>query len=517
MEVFVRNLPDQATEKQINGFFCKVLETLGIKTYHCQKLKRRGLATITILDVGKARNFLRLYGRADTVTRSMVSFQQRLQFMGKFINCSQSRNAPDHYLLLTLKKEESDRYAAQSRKPKIVPARVNGPGNKADEGRAFDILTIDCGQWTYRRDELVFATYHQEQRYGRIIFGDRILLINLWSQTQDSLAHQVEIPYNSIQSFTIGPKSEPSITFSLSEAPKFYRKLVSEEANTEGSELENSLNSMILENRKQTFTRSRTTALSTSHGSIVSSCLCYRVKLRNAKDVDGLRGLKKYPAIPDSISWNTSAVREEDPFTAQMTKLKSLLASKKYGEMPFEVKFQLQKLAQNGYLEPLKVVELIPFVDRRLRTTTNAGSIVQALRNLSGYLPFAGPDTEASELNVETLAKYLSKSQESILHGDSYSVDLAEQYDHIASVHKAMVTPTGIYLYGPDPETKNRVLRKYSAFPNYFLSVSFGDEDGQSLWLDRQTSGTEIYHGRFKGVLEGIINIAGRGYEVSES
>ena len=88
------------------------------------------------------------------------------------------------------------------------------------------------------------------------------------------------------------------------------------------------------------------------------------------------------------------------------------------------------------------------------------------------------------------------------------------QPEHIEQILKAVVTPTGIHLYGPEPEIKNRVLRKYSSHIDYFLQVSFLDENWERIWYDRVTSNEEIYHARFKGVMQGVINIAGRGYEV---
>ena len=514
MDVFVRNLPDQASEKQINNYFQKVLANLGIKTYHCQKLKSRGLATITILDTAKARQFLSIYGQTGSGARGYASALQRLQFMGRSINCSQSNKPPDQFLLKTLEKEESDRYAAgQSRKPNIVPPKVNGPNQRKDDQRAFDISWLKCGQWTYNGNDLVFANHYEEPRQGRMIFGERVLFIKLGPGTPDSRANQIEVPYDSVQSFTIGQKSKPSLTFSLSEAPKFYRPPPLEVTDS-GNGLEILMQQMGIQPKKNTFTRQRTTALSGRHGDIVPSCLCYRFMLSQASDLDAVKALKHVPAIPASITWNTSTF-VPIPFVVQMTRLDTLLAGHTYGSMPFEVKFQMQKLAQNGYLEPSKVVALLAFVDRHLKPSENVASVTQALRNLAGYLPFAGPDTEASGLTVGTLSEYLMKSQESILRGDTYSIDLAEQHDHMALIHKAMATPTGIYLFGPELETKNRVLRKYSAFADYFLSVSFCDEDGQSLYLDRQTSGQEIYYGRFRNILEGVINIAGRAYEVS--
>lgn len=74
------------------------------------------------------------------------------------------------------------------------------------------------------------------------------------------------------------------------------------------------------------------------------------------------------------------------------------------------------------------------------------------------------------------------------------------------------MTPAGIYLYGPDPETKNRVLRKYSEHIDYFLRVQFCDEDGQQVRYNPQVSNDRIFYSRFKSVLNNGFNIAGRQY-----
>jgi RNA dependent RNA polymerase len=75
-----------------------------------------------------------------------------------------------------------------------------------------------------------------------------------------------------------------------------------------------------------------------------------------------------------------------------------------------------------------------------------------------------------------------------------------------------MVTPAGVYLYGPDPETRNRVLRKYSEHIEYFLRVQFCDEDGQIVRYNPTISNDDILYSRFKSVLNKGINIAGRQY-----
>ena len=503
----MRNLPDQATEKQVEKFFRNVLDKLGIKTYSLQKLKGRGMATITILDISKARHFLQYHGQTQPGPKGFLSVPMKLFHMGRPINCSVSNKPPDEFLLRSLKKEESDRYAAsQSKKPKIVPGQANRRTGK-DNRRAFDISSLKCGQWGYVGVDPAFVVYSQERKKGRMIFGQRGLLFKLLSRDSTLPLQQVEIPYSSVQSMTIGPNTNPSITFSLAEAPKFFESL-----DAGANALQIALQALNTGKGGQAFKRKRIDALSKEHGIVVSSCLCYRIMLSDSADIAGIRVLRHFPEIPDSIPWDTSEIMTTS-FAAQMTALHSALGGSRYGSLRFDLKFQMQKLAQNGYLGPAKVVELLAVVSRHAKER-DSRVVTQSVQTLCEQIPYAGPTTEASDLTTEELTQMLTKIQTSMIRGETYLPNLADRYDHIASVHKVMVTPAGIYLSGPEPEVKNRVLRKYSNFLDYFISVSFLDEDGETLRLDRQTSGEDIYHGRFKRVLRGPIIIAGRGFEV---
>ena len=223
-----------------------------------------------------------------------------------------------------------------------------------------------------------------------------------------------------------------------------------------------------------------------------------------------IQALKRFEEIPQSISSNTN----EDPhrhFVTGMSYLNDALANT-YATMPFAAKFHLQKFAQNGLLPPDKVIELLPYVSKCLKVN-DVTTVAPALRYLGSRLPYAGPDTDASEIELRALESMLQQSIETTSVSEPYTSVLADQHEHIMLVHKAVVTPAGIYLEGPEPEVGNRVLRKYSAFQNYFLSVTFADENGEKLRFDRQTSSEKIYD-RYRKVLEQVINIAGRGYEV---
>lgn len=498
MELLVKNLPDQITEKQIEQFFRPVLKTLDINTFECRKLRKGGFATITVADSQKAQIFLNLYGQT-TSSRGFGAAKGKLEYRKNPIYCSRSRNDPDRFLLQSM--EDQERKLKEAAKyPKAKP--IKGPLR-----RKFATSCVDCGHWDYVNGSLTLMSHFQENRVGHIFFGRRSLVIDLLSQQSPIIPGQrLEISYIIIESFIIGDLGTPSVTFSLYEAPKLFQD------NKPEGLIAQVLTLNLGPNQKPIPRRKRVSALSGRHNSIVSSCLCYRFQLRDYSDLLSIQALRRLTHIPQSTRWNTNTILKSD-FSLWMSHLVSVLASEKYNKLSFEVKFQFQRLAQNGYLPPKTVLELLNgVIDSSGR---NDVIMVASLRKLSYQLEYPGPGLDASELSVNTLITKLAQTQESVERELLFSPGFYKQYDHIMPVHKAMVTPTGIYLSGPEPEVKNRVIRKYSKFSSYFLQVSFLEEDGQTLRYSSVASNEDIYHRRFKNVLQDVIHIAGRRYEVS--
>jgi hypothetical protein len=157
---------------------------------------------------------------------------------------------------------------------------------------------------------------------------------------------------------------------------------------------------------------------------------------------------------------------------------------------PFTLRFQIQKLAQNNYLLPETVLSLIPEITRMMKRSS-LSVCVGSLKKLFTQIPFAGPGTEADQLEVASIIELL-QSNENNYNKYGLSVDeinAQERSENVAIIHKVNVTPSGTYLYGPEPESNNRVLRKYPNHHDYFIRVQFCDEDGQPI---RFTSGIEI-------------------------
>lgn len=443
MDVFVKNLPPAITEKQIENFFRPHLGKFSINTFSCRALRGKGSPTssavITILDARKARAFLEVHGQAGQGRENWGKVRHQLYHMGKPIYCSKSNQIPDRFLLQALEKDETKKLNAEYRPPKPDSRKIQ---------RSFGIKTLNCGQWDYVGEDLVFVTHFQEQRMGVMIFGRQSVIIDLHPTDHARLAQRVEMPYFDIQSFTIG---NHTATFALRAPPKLFEDLEAEDSLVE------SMRALGVGKKQAGFKRMRIMALGKSHETIVSSCLCYRVNLQVPSDTSLLLSLKRAQEIPESRLWNTRHILKKD-FAAELTLLNTVLGWSHFQSVSFEVKFQLQRLAQNGYLPPARVVGFFKSVIRNFGDVDDA-TLVASIRKLSLVIPYAGPETEASKFSVETLTDLLAQYQKSAAMDESYS-HLAETYEHIAAIHKATITPVGIILSGPEPEVINRVIRK---------------------------------------------------------
>ena len=506
----VRNLPPGMTERYVKEFFAPYLDKVGIHTYHCHKPRGKTFAKLTLTDTKAGKLFLELHGQTEPGREGFASVKVKLFHFRKPVNISESYHAPDKFLLSSLASEEKRITTTQTRKAK-------GAATKPTElQRAFNIRQICCGHWGYSNNKLAFFAHFREDRNGRVIFGRRSIVIQLDSNVYNpytTASHQIEILYGSVESFTTGTPANPTITFSLAEAPKLFEnaQMQDEEASLATAMQRTTLQYPGPVDRNDLIKRIRITALGKSHEIVVSSCLCYRFTVTNPQDFQAIQALKYAREIPQIIAWGAPVIGSYS-FSAQMTHLNNALAGGKFGQFSFGLKFQLQRLAQNGYLPPTTVV---PFMDAVASHSHGVSAITttRAVRRLLGQIPFAGPDTEASDLSLQKLSDLLVQNQQAVAREDSYSSAHVQRPEHICDIYKATVTPAGIYLHGPEPEIKNRILRKYSDYTDYFLQVSFYDENEEPIRYERYTSNDGIFHGRFKKILEGVINIAGRGYE----
>ena len=511
MEVFVRNLPSTMTERQVRQFFEPHCSTLHIRTFGVDKHPNKPFARLTFIDTTAGSRFLENHGQALPGRDGFATVKVKLFHMRRPVNCNLSHNLPDKHLVASLQSQEAKRMT-RLRNQGLHDGTIE---QQAKKQRVFLMSSVFCGQWDYSSGRSVFKSHFLAMRSGRILFGRRAVVLSLDTTDAAIPAQQIIMRYDSIESIVTGnfDRGNLSITFSLAEAPKLFEITEPHEDAILASALQNL--AILRPGTRVPYnpiSRKRISALNKAHEAIVGSCWCYRVILSSALDMRALKALNKIQEIPRSTSSNTS-VDNSTSFPIEMMKLNNALAGGSYIQVPFGAKFQLQRLAQSGYLPPYKVIDFIDVVVEQSKTSGWAVT-TRAIQRLSHHIPFAGPGTDPSSFSIPTLKQDLADSADAIIREDAYSKGLTQHPEHIAYIYKAMVTPTGIHLYGPEPEMKNRVLRKYSSHIDYFLQVSFLDENKEQIWYDRVTSQEDVYWKRFKGVMQGNINIAGRGFEV---
>jgi hypothetical protein len=196
------------------------------------------------------------------------------------------------------------------------------------------------------------------------------------------------------------------------------------------------------------------------------------------------------------------------------------------GVIPFSVLYQMEALVKNGYLLPWTVLGLLLKMDLEFKAWLATLPVFKAnksqkgpppvsalaVKKLFSQIPFPGIGVEASTFEVEELWKYLLENEKELRLGLSQELTSKKGLQNLASIHKITVTPISITLQGPDPEVKNRILRRFPDHSEYFIRVQFCDEDGADIQFNSNVSNQDVYD-RYKNVFNNGIQIAGRAYK----
>ncbi|KAI9697852.1 MAG: hypothetical protein M1820_007639 [Bogoriella megaspora] len=380
--------------------------------------------------------------------------------------------------------------------------------------RTFGLRFVSCGTLEYNSSgDPVFVSYFTDMRPGSITLGHKSMVIGFHTDIEvdvgtEKRAQHFIIPYHSIEYVYTGTHKERAITLSLRFAPRFYgtnRDLIQTLAELSAVPRDSLT-------RNQKFDHRRLPSIDTVHAMIAGKCTVYRLQLSDIEAISRIiRVFKEDPAPPPYFPWEPRATVSTEPFSSQMNRLIDRLKLGSTGEnLDFDIKYQIQRLAQNGFLPPETCRRLVPHI-HDISKNYGVEKTVEALRKLARELPYPGPHTPASELSIGALGELIEGYAAAFVREGSL-YDLAERYDHIVLVYRATITPAGTYISGPDVDLTNRVLRKYDQYTDYFMRVEFADEDGEQIKFERTASLETIYHGRFKEVLKKGIAVAGRAY-----
>jgi len=491
MEVFCRNIPDQVTEKLLNKSLAPPLKELSIHTYQCRRL-RKGCATVTIGDAAKAQKLLDRYGDPPKGARRKT---KPLTLFRKPIYMSISNNPPDELLIRSLQEEE------QQRKQKAPQLLISEPKRLK---KTFAITSLSCGVWDYAGPKPVFVGYFHIARSGTMHFGKTFLKIELPSMAWPYAMHEFQYDYSNMRGqMYLGNSANPTVTLSMDVAPRLYMTLI-DTIDTLMQQM--SINTANNQSRK--LIKTRIDSLGKGFDAVAATCFTYQLTLAQSADLRLLPPLKDDRRIPELLSWVTRTIQPDTPLEFHLL---SFFTSLEYVPLPYRVAFQLQMLVWNGVLPPTKVVKLFPGV-QQLIERAGVHQAARIIRQLAREVQYAGPESEETDLAVTTLVRSLADIEKTI-EPDSYRRSNQLLHPNRTYVHKATVTPLGIYLNGPVWENKNRVLRRYGDHTDHFIRVEFSEENGDPMRFDTNASLDQIYHKRFKNVLLNGFTVGGRLFE----
>ncbi|KAI0885091.1 RdRP-domain-containing protein [Annulohypoxylon maeteangense] len=505
LEIFIPDLPigltDHSLRKQLDPYITK---TLGIKEWSCEKNRGKKFGNITFLYRIHGEQFLEAYGNQHSRRRGP---QARLVLLGKEVQCRRSNRNPNPYLLRSLLKmaEDENLYEDDEHEQPLIK----------NKDVAFEIYSFSCGHYEYPDGTFSHATdIAWETRSTKSVarFARDSLVISLEAYV---FPLRVEIPYRAIYEI-IDSQRPTSFTMALFEAPRIYHF----DPNDPGA------------------SKIRLPQLSSAHAEILGQSLVYRIQVSPASFNAKLEDLKKKEKlnfshfdIPESVIGKTYMVDGMRTFRNLLNEyyVNSII--------PFDVLFQFQALVQNGYLLP-QTVEIVLRRIRQVSQTSPANAsrktpgqinghsgvnITQsnahlgcpfsagAVKKLFKQTPFPGPDISASIFNPDNIWSLLESNEKEIRQGTAEELVSERVGRNLIMVYKVQITPTRITLLGPEPEAKNRILRKFPKHTGFFARVQFCEEDGQDVFFNARVSLVLIW-ARFKQILLKGVHIAGREY-----
>lgn len=202
MEIFVCQVPDHATSRQLDKIFRGPLSDCGIHVYDLDKMRGKSLAKITVLDAEAGQRFLDLYG----VPRFSLPHVRGLKSLicdGKFLHCSRSKFHPTDFAVRSLA------YQASQQAAKAVEPATSQNRNVT----RFAVSSLQCGTWDYVDSELCFTKHFLVERPGSVHFGLAGAVVLLGGSGNDQI--RIDLNYHDAEHIILGTHDDPQVSFSL--------------------------------------------------------------------------------------------------------------------------------------------------------------------------------------------------------------------------------------------------------------------------------------------------------------
>lgn len=485
----MRNLPNQLTVQSLQSQLSPWIKALNITEWSCDKPRGKSYGTVTFLSQTDGEKFLRQHSETivpGAMRKGRPATQSRLKILGTPVYCNQSKNKPDPLMLKSMQKTREDKKQQDQTEPENHNAVI------------FQLRSLSCGHYEFPLGHLTYLPdkqWTQDEIGGGILkFAKHLMIVTFDYLNFGQL--RLEMPYRTINEIVTSTRP-PSLTLTLWESPRIFQ----EEGVTDLMKV-----LYLANNPGQRAPRTRLSAIPHYGGGneeILGQTLVYSFTVTPTDFHHKLHLLKQktltlashgFPPIP--YGHRSMNVIED------LRRFNSALGQESTQSIPFDVKFQLHALVQNGFLLPRTVQELLNEINRRMhvrRAGVSSKQVSQcpisanAIKKLMSQIPFPGPGTVASEFSFEEIWSYLEANEKEVRQGLFSELTTERARQNLVMVYKVQVTPTRILLQGPEPEAKNRILRKFSQNTQYFARVQFCEEDGQDLYFNSKVSLEKIW------------------------
>lgn len=268
MEVFIRDVPQQASQGGLRDILQPYMKSLGITIYQVTKPAQKQFAFLIFLHAQDGHQFLAKYGQAKpSWSLSLSPADVKLRVMSTPIFCAVSNKPPNPLILQSLATEEKNQ-----KKPKTKTSQVKAT---SETRRDFHTKSLSCGELAYSGSDLVFVPYTVVAELGIATFGSRSLSVRFDS------GKRIDFQFSSINEITVEGAPSMSLTFKLWEPPRSYQGPDEPlSAMMSGLSIKGGATLGGIQQRK------RVTALNSKHEIVVGTCLVYRILLSAKSESD---------------------------------------------------------------------------------------------------------------------------------------------------------------------------------------------------------------------------------------
>ncbi|KAI6023039.1 hypothetical protein PISMIDRAFT_595629 [Pisolithus microcarpus 441] len=328
----------------------------------------------------------------------------------------------------------------------------------------------------------------QQPSVARLKFErlDKQMRIEMVDPAKESAHYSIIVKFNNIVKMVMPCDSRESyIYFDLGTPPVFQKEKVHDP-------LDRSYNKQF----------ERVGELCAKHGDIARYAYHLRIVLCDDDDhyrshvLDMFRALCPVAEICPLIRYVTMDAQKEELFnSANLKRVDEWVKS--LGDH-WRVAFQVEALLDNGIAHTRDVLKLKPCIDRLIsRHGCIATEVMRYFVEAAARRPTEQPLRKCFEA---TLQRQLRRPPFTVPNG-------------LFFCHRVTLTPTRLLLEGPNISQSNRIIREFQGYEDYFLRVSFRDEDRLQYRCTRDVDGETLFRYRVGKVLKEGLYLAGRHFE----